>query len=107
MTEGLLRQMDGHPPLEGAPSMGCSAPLRGLGRSSRSNLRTSLALLAPSRRRLWCNAAPGAELRPEAHVDQRPQLGGSKIRQRGITPAPHRGTALGSERLHLVLDLQN
>src|SRR3954471_23120093 len=97
----------GAPSVEGAPSMGCSARLRGLDRRPRSNLRTSLALLAPSECHLWHKAALGAELRPEAYVDQRPQLGGGEVHERGITPTPLQSSGLGPERLHLRLELQH
>src|SRR3954451_5284621 len=69
----------------------------------------SLVSLTVSRGRLWREAALGAKVRPEAHVNQSAHLRGGEVHQRGVTPTrlQHLWLGAGPERLHLFLDLQH
>src|SRR5215207_6017694 len=78
-------------------------------RDSRLNQPKSVAPLSVSGRRLRRDAAQEAEVRLEAHVDQKAHLRVSKVHQRGIPPALLRWTRhrAAPERLHLLLDLKH
>src|SRR5215213_5788676 len=92
-----------------APSVRGPAQLTVRTRSRYPGLRWNLVPLTLRGRRLRREVALEAELRPEAHVNQRAHLRGSEVHQGGVTPAPLQGFRFGAgpERLHLFLDLQH
>src|SRR5215207_4037184 len=59
--------------------------------------------------RLRREAALGAKVWPEAHVDQKAHLRVSQVHQGRVTPARLQGSGLGTgpEWLHLLLELQH
>src|SRR5829696_2543433 len=75
---------DAHHPSR-APSVRGPARLAVRARSRRPSLRWNFVPLTLSERRLRREAALEAELRPEAHVDQRAHLRGGEIHERSIT----------------------
>src|SRR3954471_17435248 len=89
------------------PSVRGPAQLIVRARSGRPSLRWNLVSLTLSERRLRREAALEAELRPEAHVDQRAHLRGGEVHQGRVTPTWLERTRLGAapERLHLLLEL--
>src|SRR5215210_750231 len=99
---------DAHHPSR-MPSVRGPAQLTVRARSCRPSLRWNLASLTLSERRFRREAALVAELRPEAHVDQRAHLRGGEIHERSITPTWLERTRLGAapERLHLLLELKH
>src|SRR5215207_9486743 len=99
---------DAHHPSR-TPSVRGPAQLAVRARSRRPSLRWNLVSLTLSERRLRREAALVAELRLEAHVDQRAHLRGGEIHERSITPTWLERTRLGAapERLQLLLDLQH
>jgi len=91
------------------PSVRGPAQLIVRARSGRPSLRWNLVSLTLSERRLRREAALEAELRPEAHVDQRAHLRGGEIHERSITPTRLQHLWLGAapERLYLLLELKH
>src|SRR3954469_22880374 len=90
------------------PSVRGPAQLIVRARSGRPSLRWNLVSLTLSERRLRREAALEAELRPEAHIDQRAHLRGGEIHERSITPTRLQHLWLGAapERLYLLLELK-
>src|SRR5215212_11612100 len=91
------------------PSVRGPAQLTVRARSRRSSLRWNLVPLTLRERRLRREAALEAELRSEAHVDQRAHLRGGEVHQGRVTPTWLERLRLvaAPERLHLFLELQH